>query len=185
MSPFFINRSLSISKEIDVQFSTVLKCFQDPIFMISTGPLLHIYTVDPTDPELYEITDSITFLGCLQTKTKFNAKLTPQDDGIISDVSAGMGTKVRSQWKVKSLDGGMRTRIDEETSVKVHLHHNSSLSFLLLSSHSVCFFCRHTSLTRYKNRMSNSWTSVPQNWRTGSLPPPVGAVIFRATGIPF
>jgi carbon monoxide dehydrogenase subunit G len=115
MSPFTVERKLSASKKINVPLSTALRALHDPVVLIDTGPLVIDYKVDPNDPDLYEITDSIS-LGYFRSKTKFKAKFTRMEDGVIVDVYAGFGTNIKAYWRAKSIDDG--TQVDVDTSVK-------------------------------------------------------------------
>lgn len=117
MSPFTVNNTSFASKIVHVPLVAVLKVLHDPVALIKLGSLATGYTVDPTDANLYHVTDTISFLGCFHTETNFKARFTTLEDGMISDVDANFGTRVRSQWKARSIEGG--TQVEVETSIKV------------------------------------------------------------------
>jgi hypothetical protein len=110
---------VSLSKTVHSSLDHVLSALHDPILLIDLGPLVVGHTVDPSDPDLYHITDKLTVLGYFHTETKFTSRFTRMEDGVSSSVKAGLGTVITTHWTARSTSEG--TEILEECSVEVTL----------------------------------------------------------------
>lgn len=116
--PFTLKRNLSFNKTIRAPRTAAVAFLHDPDNLITLNPLVLSKTADHSNPNLFIITDQLVILGCIHTTTTYKCLFTNNDKGVDTDVDAGIGTKLKGQWRAK--DGQDETsEVSEEPEVEV------------------------------------------------------------------
>lgn len=119
LTMFTLTRSVSTSRLIDVPLHLALEALHDPPTIIQLNPLVIHYEASSSDQDFYTITDKLVVFGLWTTETKYNAKFATVDEGVDVIVTAGVGTKVTSRWRARTVED--RTELYEEATVEVRL----------------------------------------------------------------
>jgi len=115
----------------------VLRALHDPLMLMRTGPTIASLTVDPDDPDMYEIVHKASYMSCTQRPRSFKARFIRLRDGVTTEVFAKYGTRVSSHWRARSIEGGKSSQVEVENSIKV----NVFLAFKpSLNEHQCLFF---------------------------------------------
>ncbi|GLB36207.1 putative protein with phoX homologous domain, present in p47phox and p40phox [Lyophyllum shimeji] len=114
---FTSTRTVSFRKSIHASPEAVLRVLHDPKLLFAVNPLITDVAPDPSDPRSYVVTDRLVFLGCIRTQTKYKARLDIRDDGMDTQTVAGLGTKLRGQYRVRAGEDGT-TELSEDTSIE-------------------------------------------------------------------
>ena len=115
----FTVRTVLVSKKMNVPLIAVLQALDDPMLLLRTGPTIVSLTVDPDDPDMYEIAHKVTYVGCIKRPRRFKARFIRLRDGVTSEVFAQYGTRVSSHWRARSLEGGKSSQVEVENSISV------------------------------------------------------------------
>lgn len=125
MWPFVLEHHVTSSRQLvlSVPFIEALAVVQDPETVINLNPLLLKKEKHNDDPLCYTITDKLRLLGLWDTTTTFTCKFVVHDDGLESNVEAGVGTKLKGQWSLRKTEAGME--LIENTKVTVSKLHKA------------------------------------------------------------
>lgn len=150
--PFRSSREFTYHREYAAPYESVLAILQDPYRLCSHSP--HFASMVPDDDEAgsgdkplsdqdkvsakgrlsrtqwYWITDRIPVVGPVKATIKAHAKIVPVDGGVDTEVEAGLGTKVRSKYRVerKTSEGGIESCVlREDTVVEVRCFYFASI----------------------------------------------------------
>jgi hypothetical protein len=116
----FTVRTVLVSKKIDVPLLVVLRALHDPMMLMRTGPTIASLTVDPNDPDMFEVVHTVSYVGCVNRPRRFKARFIRLRDGVTTEVFAKYGTRVSSHWRARSVDGGKSSQVEVENSIKVN-----------------------------------------------------------------
>ena len=116
----FTVRTVRVSKKVDVPLLVVLRALHDPMMLMRTGPTITSLTVDPDDPDMYEIVHKVGYTGCIKRPRRFKARFIRLRDGVTTEVFAKYGTRVSSHWRARSIEGGKSSQVEVENGIKVN-----------------------------------------------------------------
>jgi hypothetical protein len=96
----------------------------EPDAMITMNPVVHSFTRVPDQSiaapdSKYRIVDRLAFLGT-HFDTTYEAVFHPRADGLDIEVSAGMGTRLKTTWTVRGVGEGT-VEVTEDVNVRVSL----------------------------------------------------------------
>ena len=117
--------SITVHKTINAPPDQVLQVLHDPQILIKSNPLVSDFNQDPNDPSGYSyiVTDDLTmsFLGLsFKTTSRYRCTFAPREDGMDSDVSAGLGTKTSSHFTINDVhDQGRNEDSEGERSTQL------------------------------------------------------------------
>lgn len=127
MPLFTVKRNVSTSGIIRVSQETALLFLHNMGGMITLNPLVQSYETLPDDPSTFVITDRLKVLFWTTT-TKYTARGTTTDDGIIFVVKAGGGMTSTNRWKCSKRDtedGSESVEVIEDAIIEVYISHCS------------------------------------------------------------
>ncbi|KAG6911918.1 hypothetical protein DXG01_000165 [Tephrocybe rancida] len=118
--PVTLQRTVLLKQTIHAPPEAVLTLLHDPDVLFSTSPL--ITNVSPDSPQAsnssYTVTDTISFAGLFNFKTKYKCWLDLLEDGVNTKVAAGFGTTLKGQYRVKAVLEGEATELSDEAVVE-------------------------------------------------------------------
>ncbi|RDB28506.1 Erythromycin 3''-O-methyltransferase [Hypsizygus marmoreus] len=145
--PLTIARSVSVSKAIHAPVETVIALLHDTDVLFSLNPLILSVNVDPSNPSVYSVTDRLVLLGCFNTQTKYQCTLTKCKDGLDSNVTANLGTRLKSHYRVQPGENGT-TEVTEQTTIEGYLFSMPYIIRTMTAAH-------HTTLNNLAARAEN------------------------------
>ncbi|KAJ2931199.1 hypothetical protein H1R20_g5952, partial [Candolleomyces eurysporus] len=118
MPAFTTSREFKHEKTIPASQEEVVALLQNPQELCSLGPLFKSLVKGEKEEHSYWITDRLPILGPIEGSTTFKAKLLPTSDGVTTDVSAALGTKLKTKYWVEGKTEGSCV-VKENTVVEV------------------------------------------------------------------
>ncbi|KAF8078561.1 S-adenosyl-L-methionine-dependent methyltransferase [Lyophyllum atratum] len=115
--PFTLTRTVSFRKNIHASPEAVLRLLHDINVLFAVNPLITHITPDPSNSSAYTVTDRLVVLGYFKTETKYKCWLHLRDDGLDTDVLAGLGTRLKGRYRVRAGENGT-TELTEETLIE-------------------------------------------------------------------
>ncbi|KAF5377499.1 hypothetical protein D9615_005348 [Tricholomella constricta] len=113
--PLTLTRAVSFKKIIHASPDTVLKLLHDPNVLFTGNPLITDVISDPSNPSAYTVTDRLVVLGYFKTQVKYKCRLSFLEDGVDTDVVAGLGTKSKGQYRVRDGENGTTVLSEDAT----------------------------------------------------------------------
>ncbi|KAF5374900.1 hypothetical protein D9758_000224 [Tetrapyrgos nigripes] len=113
---FIVNRQFSFSKVVAVPEAKALEAIR-PEFLITASPLVVKYEAkDPSQPDLYTISERLPVLGIFETVHTFTSLVTQKEDGVESQTNAQAYTTMNARWRAVKKDED-QTEVREDVSV--------------------------------------------------------------------
>lgn len=131
MPVFTTSREFRHEQTIQAPQEEILALLHNPQELCSLGPLYKSIVKDEKEEHTYVITDRLPIVGPIEGSTTFRAKLVPTSDGVQTDVSAALGTRLKTKYWAEGREDGSCI-VKEITVVKVCMG-------FLESAKSLCF----------------------------------------------
>jgi hypothetical protein len=126
MWPFTLSKRVVIKRNIDAPPADIVKMQHDLESLVRLNPLFRSIEKHPTKQDHWIISDNLPILG-FQTVSTFECHWVKVDDGVDSEVWAGMGTKLKSKYRVSE-----RGEVTDDTTVEVSHQLLSRLQYKLI-----------------------------------------------------
>ena len=119
MPSFTTSREFRHEQTVQAPQEEVLALLHNPQELCSLGPLFKSLVKHEKEEQTYWITDRLPLLGPLEGSTTFKAKLIPTNDGVMTDVSAALGTRLKTKYWVEGNQTDGSCVVKEITVVEV------------------------------------------------------------------
>ena len=101
MWPFFLTQTYAI-RTLRSSREAVLALLHDPERLFWLNPLVISVEKNSESPLSYTLIDDLTVFGHVKTKTTYTCTVKPLEDGVEHNIVAGLGTRSKNTFYVRS-----------------------------------------------------------------------------------
>ncbi|KAF8637953.1 hypothetical protein AX16_010586 [Volvariella volvacea WC 439] len=101
-----LTRTVHFQCQVKAPPTAVIAYIQGPSLFLKLNSIVLSVEKHPRVESRYVVADRLPILGSVETTTTYEVTLTKQEKGVIGDVDAGVGTKLRNNWTVIECEDG-------------------------------------------------------------------------------